>query len=42
MALTKEELLAIQDKAESIRKINITEFFTMLLEKATIWKARVS
>jgi|GEM_PF-6329076 len=42
MALNKEELEDIQDKAESIRTINITEFFTMLLEKATTWKERIT
>jgi poly(3-hydroxyalkanoate) synthetase len=42
MALTKDELQEIQDKAESIRKINITDFFTMLRDKALLWKARLS
>ena len=41
MAMSKAEIQSIQQKAEAIRTLNITDFFTMLLTKATLWKARM-
>lgn len=42
MALSKEELAAIEENSTNIYSLNITEFLNMLLEKATTWIERVS
>lgn len=41
MAMSKDEIKAIVDKSTAIEKINITDFFIMLLEKTKIWKERL-
>jgi len=42
MALSKKDIKDIVKQSQVIKEINITDFYTMLKQKAIEWKERVT